>query len=1060
MVKKRIQIQMVRKRIMCTEGINSTYSTLNGDRVLKSINEGVDYSSSLQNYFNECAYNNSMANANAKLMIKVLSSIQEDSKFNSYLKIYCENIIPSCKDLDGLKIAIESSSLNEEAKECCNKCIEDNKICCRVINNDQSISQKIDDLPGIVKFCKINNNFDNLTEAVCETVDSYNMGLKKKFNASLEEALYLTSKYDDINVKNIVESVTDYYLRKDLISDMEMNGIRDVLKTNPFLSESDISGLDYVFDESNSFASKLSFLAEASKMGPKYKELIDKISKCNSLKKAKALGGLAADLIISTFVIAGTATFIEVVGLITALVGLASIPVVGAAETIKILAGISSRLEDNKKKVSDTDKIRTDKVIKKIEDSSNNLTKKESANVVDQAIDAYGYDIKTNKILEPINEPDPDEFSFNMIRDIVKETKDFAESDDIKDLIKKYKMEQNKTDSKMQKLLNKIYTKNPEHIIDELPNIFSIIRGITILGTVTVPLVGPGLAFTMFCADKFISMNLKRKETERALKFFEDERDAMKIKLDKTKDEAKAHNLSEYIDCLDKCIYKLEQYRDNLYSDKELDRIKGYDEACCNCPKITIDEYLKSHHKDVCHYANRAVQLICNELIRYNICGAEKYVYADSEYLNGMFEDIPSDEIVRSYVNADGIINIPLFKFDCCTLGETKRDKIKFANITDICCNVNQYLPKSYMVNNFEDCGIMYITFNYLHPIYTDNINTDYSTSEELKESLTNINFFAEAVDELDSYSPSTIVSELCENINIFTEAELGDIVDLLELSGLDYAQFTEEVDISYLDIDNNIESLIENCTLFENTLSNIEATEYLRYIVNEAKETKEKGAVLGNVKNKIAEKKDAIKGKIDTGKKIASSKADIVKGKVDIAAGKGYDKARNGLTNAKLAGEVAKKKVAAASTKEKEISRNIDISLSQLKKSMDSALTSNRREAIIKGSIIPSFSKIIKFAIAGGIAYKINPGIAAIGAIGVFARSKYLSNKERKLMIDEIDVELQVVDKELENADRDGNTAKYRKLLMLKKKLRRERQRLVYNMKVYFKDTPENVEE
>ena len=133
---------------------------------------------------------------------------------------------------------------------------------------------------------------------------------------------------------------------------------------------------------------------------------------------------------------------------------------------------------------------------------------------------------------------------------------------------------------------------------------------------------------------------------------------------------------------------------------------------------------------------------------------------------------------------------------------------------------------------------------------------------------------------------------------------------------------------------------------------------------------------------------------------------------------------------------------------------------MSSMKKSIDNALTSNRREAIIKGSVIPSFSRIIKFAIAGGVAFAVNPGIAAVGAIGAFARSKHLTRKERKLMIDEIDVELQVVEKEIENADRDGNIDKYRKLLMLKKKLRRERQKLLYNMKVYYKDTPENVDE
>ena len=1052
MVKKQIQMQMVRKRAMCTEGIDSNYSTLNGNRVLKSISEGVDYSSSLQNYFNECAYNNSMANANAKLMIDVLSSIQEDTRFKSYLNIYCENIIPSCKDLDGLEIAIESSSLNEEAKECCKKCIEDNKACCRVINNNQSISQKIEDLPGIMHFCNIKGKYENLTEAVCDTVDKYNMGLKKKFNASLEEALYLCSKCGYSDTKNIVESVTDYYLRKDIISDMEMDGIRDVLKTNPFLSESDISELDYVFDESNSFVAKLSFLAEASKMGPKYRDLVDQISTCKTLKKAKALGNLAADLIISTFVIAGTATIIEVTGLITALVGFASIPVIGAAETIKILTGVSNRLNDNKKKLSDADKIRTDKVIKKIETSANKLSKKEAANFIDQAVDDY----EKVKDKRPINEPDNDEFSFLMNDKVVKETKEFAESDDIKDLINKYKAEQNKTDTKLQKLVNRIYTKKPEQIIDNLPNLFGLIRGACILGTSFVPIVGPGIAITSFCADKFIEMNLKRKEAERTLAFFEKERDNMKDKLDKTKDEAKAHNLDEYIQCLDKCIDRLEDYRDNLYTDKELDRIKGYEEACCT-EKITIDEYMKSRHENVCHYVNRAEQLLCNEFIRRGITPSDSHD-AFTSYYNDRFEDVSTEDFVKTYVNADGIINIPLYKFDC---GSADDCKVKFANITDMCCDVNQYLPKSYQVNNFEDCGVMYITFNYLIPIYTDNINTDYSNAEELKESLTNINFFAEAVDELDSYSPSTIVSELCENINIFSEAELEDITDLLELSGLDYTQFAEEVDLSYLNPNiDELKSLSENCTLFENTLSNIEAVGYLRDIVNEAKETKEKGAVLGKVKSKIDEKKDAIKGKIDSGKKIASSKVDIAKGKANLAAGKVYDKVKKGNNTAKLGAEVAKKKVVAASTKEKEISRNIDISMSSMKKSIDNALTSNRREAIIKGSVIPSFSRIIKFAIAGGVAFAINPGIAAVGAIGAFARSKHLTRKERKLMIDEIDVELQVVEKEIENADRDGNIDKYRKLLMLKKKLRRERQKLLYNMKVYYKDTPENVDE
>ena len=137
-------------------------------------------------------------------------------------------------------------------------------------------------------------------------------------------------------------------------------------------------------------------------------------------------------------------------------------------------------------------------------------------------------------------------------------------------------------------------------------------------------------------------------------------------------------------------------------------------------------------------------------------------------------------------------------------------------------------------------------------------------------------------------------------------------------------------------------------------------------------------------------------------------------------------------------------------SQKEKELSRNVDVVAKQLVKSFKDAMISDRREAIIKGSVIPSFSKCIKIAIAlAGIGHFVGFGAAIITAIGGFAISKRLTQKERTLLLDEIDTELEVVDKEISIAESNNQMKKYRALLKYKKDLQRQYQRIRYNIRV-----------
>lgn len=151
------------------------------------------------------------------------------------------------------------------------------------------------------------------------------------------------------------------------------------------------------------------------------------------------------------------------------------------------------------------------------------------------------------------------------------------------------------------------------------------------------------------------------------------------------------------------------------------------------------------------------------------------------------------------------------------------------------------------------------------------------------------------------------------------------------------------------------------------------------------------------------------------------------------------------------------KKKFRDLRGKEQELWRNIDIATANLSKGIQQALTSDRREAIIKGSIIPSFSKCIKFAIAvGATGIFTGPVGAAITAVGILGASKALNERERRLLYDEIDTELQVVEKQIQLAEAEGDMNQYRFLLNYEKKLKREKQRIKYGVYMTGRNIPE----
>lgn len=152
--------------------------------------------------------------------------------------------------------------------------------------------------------------------------------------------------------------------------------------------------------------------------------------------------------------------------------------------------------------------------------------------------------------------------------------------------------------------------------------------------------------------------------------------------------------------------------------------------------------------------------------------------------------------------------------------------------------------------------------------------------------------------------------------------------------------------------------------------------------------------------------------------------------------------------TNIKIAKEKLKKQYTKMSDKEKIISRQMDNALDKFYNKMQIELTNKNREAVIRGSIIPSFSAIMKLAITSGLIYFINPALSAITLIGGIAASKQGTKKEKQYILDELDIQLKIVEKKMQLAESNNDMKSLEQLMKIEQKLKREKQRIYYNIK------------
>lgn len=454
-------------------------------------------------------------------------------------------------------------------------------------------------------------------------------------------------------------------------------------------------------------------------------------------------------------------------------------------------------------------------------------------------------------------------------------------------------------DNKLKNLITKLYAKNVTDIVNGTPKLFRWIRSFFILSSISIPVVGPVIAIASYIADRFITLDMDRKEVEQMIVCFNKEIELSTTKLNSTKDEQTRKRLEKYIDSLKDGLLKIKDYYNDLFAEGE------------DHPDIENDDEL----------------LIDEALLNHIYTMIEKeYEFANTKSTSVLTEDAVYKLVRFGKLGNDDIINIAI------------------------------------AAAKFPDC------------FYKDAV------TKAIKDSIIDINNGTRDFDTMiDKYITS---DSLCTAASTLKTTEPEPQSNNLNEALLN-AEFVLEVNSALC-------TLINNMNDGRNTLFEASFTNTLR---------------------------------------MASMKL------------------KNALTK--------------ASDKEKSMSRNLDAALSNFTKSIEDSLTNDNREAVIKGTFMPSASKVIKVglsiaAIGGAVGIAVSNAVtgvcvAVISLIGYIACSAKFKAKERQMVLDEIEIELQICKKYIDIAEQKNDMKALRELLSIQRNLERQHQRIKYKMKVDF---------
>ena len=584
------------------------------------------------------------------------------------------------------------------------------------------------------------------------------------------------------------------------------------------------------------------------------------------------------------------------------------------------------------------------------------------------------------------------------------------------------KMSNTKLYSALKFVLRKMYVRSKQNILDDLPNFFTWARKVVVFSTFVVPPVG---VITVL-VDYFISMSLNRSATKEMLEKMRRERDNTKKKADKAKGETKK-KYEAYLDQLDKDIKKVENYEDTLYSDKEneerMSDNKGGDEFYMddlleegaflnlNDNVVSVEDYFEYHHSDV--YKE------LKSLFEFTKGLKSKYITpVDDNELN-KFRDL-NPKTLYQFLGGNCEVLFKLADWLCIyqrrdLLQSHRNMSIDEANhiikddVLDIVDRINNMSDDfSIYCDGDDDLWSIYAVLNGA-VLDTEQDKYDQMTQEDIVKQIV-------LSDNMEYASNNTLYKALEFNIQSLDKEELKLIADCIYESNI---------------IDKD--KIIDIYTEYKNELKGRDGIDKYNYLpvletaidkLNKRKEPKvcyylEELEDYNNITHALLE--GNLKTKIKVANKKITKRANVAKSRV-------VNKAKDLNTKQKLA------------------SAKLDNFVDNFYDRAQRELSNKNREQVIKGNILPSFSTIIKMAVGSAGLGIINPALGAISFVGGLAVSKKGTKKEKQYILDEIEVQLEVVEKKISYAESNNDMKALENLLKIKQKLQREKQRIIYN--------------
>lgn len=999
----------------------------------------------------------------ANILEGFINRSKRKSDSDKAINLFTEMVLPKTINLKSAKNVLKSlDNIPIELLEECDKYI----ICDRILNNHKKLVKK--GINNIMQESILlsNDGIDDCTTSICEFIDNIDMPFPIKYNVALENILYILDMHGiHYDRKNILESVNDYFFIN--IDEEKLKMMNTILKENKLYLEADkketlknigkaasvgvltflippLGGI-YILPKVYIHLKKHYLNSTSYKNKKPGAKLYTKQSTLDlykqNCKKGEILENLKSDKY--TAITNDDTEYIE-----------------AAKDFAKTLQKSNPKYEVKYGINHLTDPYDKNKyIVLWIDDRYSTyqvsiLAKKDKCcyiipfwcrdngyNIIECKTKSHPnyhdyknesvYADKNNKddnldiILDSDDDDDLDisiENNIDTLKSKVKEKSNHVLSE--------LKTLPDKTPESIKKVIKKLYTKSPDNIIEETPNFLIWMRKFLLFSTITIPVIGPYIAIVGFFADQAIQFKLQSSETEKMIKSFKHEKDKCEKKIAKCKSDKQRDVLKKYIKELEKDISKLEDYEDTLYTEKENE--ERFEKKMSESVEfefenyITLKEYIDNYHSKVV----QQMYILRSQLESY-LKSKYKKIYETQCILLTDKEELMRFEnggikIIPGYIaSSDNKIYIDIAKFLGIRYKELNDTIVDQKDIlSDICDNLQLNLDYNFclLYDGSEDMYTIQLSFNL--PILLDD-GSDNVIEEQVHNSILKSCAMILALEES--------VSKISEKDMDYLLSFVDDNIDQLDMATVDcIGQFSV--------VASDIISPKAILDLFEEKANDIRYNEKdnSKYIklskLQEGIDSINNSKPIYNKYISIYDTYDNIQ--------ILSESMDLIK-QITINE-------TSFANTMKMVQQRLKNNIKKLSDKEKQTSRELDYAVDSMVDKLQRSVTNNNREAVIKGSIIPSASKIIKIAITTTATYAVSPAIAVIGVLGGIAASKNATSKERQYILDEIDIQMKVVDKKIQLADRSDDMDAMEELLKIQQKLKKEKSRIEYHKKDY----------